>query len=459
VFSLSACTFRDALQLPFQKYRAAPDFTKSGTAALKAKWWRAFDDDKLDAHIKAALQNNFSLAASWQRLKAAQAVKRRASSDLLPALDIAASGERQVEDGSDFARDNLSLGPEAAYELDLWGRIDAGVDAQRLRARASRADYRTAALTLSGDVALTWYRLIEAHNQLDLLKRQIATNEKVLKVLKTRFGAGQVRSQDILRQRLLIEELRENVLSQERRIQVLEHQLAVLRGQPPQGFKTEISRNMPALPEKPDAGTPAELIQRRPDVRRAYYHLKAADQELAAAIRDQFPRLTLSASYISEAQTAANLFSNWLATFGASMLAPVFDGFRHRAEIDRTQAVRHQRLNDYGQIVLTAFKDVEDALIKEQKQAERITNLEKRLSLAGDTYKQIRVGYFNGANDFIAMLEALNDKQQIARDLLSARQARIEARIALYRALAGGFATPREDNIQKDDPQDDETET
>jgi NodT family efflux transporter outer membrane factor (OMF) lipoprotein len=434
----SACTKKSEISLPAQ---TSPSFSESGTEALTELWWTAFNDPRLNMAVAKGLENNFSLASSWERLRAARAVARRESSDLYPDLDLGAAAQRQIDDGD--KQNMFEFGPEASYEVDLWGRIRSAAQAEQLRAEAVEEAYRTAALSLSADIALTWVRLVEAHNQLDLLGRQIETSEKVLEILNAGFGAGLVRSEDILRQRLLIEATQEDVIVFESQIETLEHQLAILQGEAPQDKTYRVTEILPTLPPRPDAGLPTELIQRRPDVRQAYLEIKAADKDLAAAIRDQYPSLTLSASYVSEATTVGDLFSNWLTTFGGALLAPVFDGGRRRAEIDRSEAVRGQLVNDYGQAVLQAFREVEDALIREQKQMERIGNLKSRLETASVTYKQIQTGYFNGANEYLDVLSALSAMQQIERDLLTARRNLIEFRIALYRSLAGGFEMPR----------------
>lgn len=421
---------------------SAESFSKSGTAYLPDFWWVSLNDQSLNNHVRAALENNFSLAAAWERLQAARSLAQRQASNLYPDLDIEGDAARRIDDTEES--DNFSAGPAASYEVDLWGEVRAAAAAEDLRAKASEEAYRTAALSLSADIAITWVRLTEANNQIRLLNSQIATNEKALEVLKARFGAGQVRSEDILRQQLLIESVREEKISVESDKGVLEHLLAVLRGETPQAASFATKPALPKLADLPDTGLSSELINRRPDIRRAELEIAAADKDLAAAIRDQYPSLTLSASYISEAATAGNLFSDWITTLAAGLLAPVFDGGERKAEAARREALRNALINDYGQTVLDAFREVEDALIREQKQRERIQNLQVRLSLARDSYEQIQLGYFNGANEFISVLDAQDELQGIERDYLRARRNLIEFRIALYRALAGGFETPFE---------------
>jgi outer membrane protein TolC len=194
----------------------------------------------------------------------------------------------------------------------------------------------------------------------------------------------------------------------------------------------------------PDTGLPVELLRRRPDVAAAYNRVKAADEDLAAAISNQYPRLTLTASLSATEDEALNLFDEWARSFAGDLTAPLLDAGQRRAEVERARAAKMQRLYRYGQTMLGALREVGDALIQEKKQAQRIRSLREQVRLAEETYERLRYEYFNGAGDYIDVLTALTDEQELRRDLLSARLALVEFRIALYRALAGGFRTERE---------------
>ncbi|MEF8788387.1 MAG: TolC family protein, partial [Planctomycetota bacterium] len=154
--------------------------------------------------------------------------------------------------------------------------------------------------------------------------------------------------------------------------------------------------------------------------------------------------LTLTASLSGTEDNATDLFDEWARSFAGDLTAPLLDAGQRQAEVERTRAVKMQRVYDYGQTMLRALQEVEDALIQEKKQVERIRRLEKHVRLAEETYERLRYEYFNGEGDYIDVLTALTDEQELRRDLLSARLALVEFRIALYRALAGGFRTERE---------------
>jgi len=437
---LAGCASQPRTTSPLE---APSTFSESGDSDMPDRWWTAFGDQHLNRVVDSATAANFTLKTAWQRLKAAQAVVDREEGALLPSLE--ASGEGRVDRTSSDADggERLELGLSSAYEVDLWGRIQAQVDAERFRAEATRADYQTAALSVSAEVVRTWYRLAEARSQRRLVEEQIETNETVLDLLENRFETGQIQRVDILRQRQLVESTRQQRAVVESRVEVLAHQMAVLLGEPPQSAIEVQPDTLPELSPLPDTGVPTELVRRRPDVQSAFRRLQAADQDLAAAISNQYPRLTLSASASSSTGGAEGLFENWAYSFAGNLLAPIFRGGELRAEVDRSAAVREQRLYEYGQAVLTAFQDVENALVREQQQREQIRQLEEQVDLAQQAYEQLRVQYFNGTTNYLDVLTALDEVQQLRRDLLSAKLTLVEDRIALYRALAGSIETGR----------------
>lgn len=416
-------------------------FSGSGMEATPDRWWRTFDDARLNELEERALAGNFTLESSWQRLRQAEAVGDREASDLFPDLDAFAEGSASRGNGG---TEQLGLGLSAGYEVDLWGRIRSQVDAERFRARASLADYRAAALTLSAEVARTWYSLVESWEQRDLIERQIETNEKILSQLRVRLGEGQGRSVDVLRQQQLVRATREQLAVTESDIGVLGNRLAVLQGRAPDGGIGATERTLPALPAPPETGMPVRLLQRRPDVLRAFHQLRAADAELATAISDRYPRLNIGASLSSTGEDASDLFDDWIASVAGDLVAPVLDAGEREAEVRRARARRAELLADYGQAVLVAIREVEDNLILERKQRERIVELERQLELAQRSYQQLLNEYLNGASDFIDVLTSLTDEQQLRRDLLTARRNLLEFRIGLCRSLAGGFETSRE---------------
>lgn len=417
-----------------------PQLSAGGPATVPDRWWQEFSDAGLDRQINLALGQNFELATALQRLRAARALTRREASDLLPDLDGV------VDLGHTFRpqtnRTQTSWGLDAAYQVDLWGQIQSRVDAERLRAEATREDYQAIALSLAAEVARTWFSLIEAHAQLSLLDEQLATNRDGLTAVELRFATGgQGGSPDVLRQRQLVQSTREQATIVRADIALLEHQLAVLTGQPPQTARYVPGVRFPDLPELPTVSLPAELLGRRPDVKASYLAFAAADRDVEVAVTDQYPRLDLSASLRNSADHPEALFRDFFFSIGGQLVGPILDGGQRRAEVERTSAVRCQRFNEYRQTILVALQEVEDGLALEKYQIERIRLLEQQLELAQSASDQLRQRFITADASFLDILSAIQSQQRLQRTMLSARLELILIRIGLYLSLAGDFDT------------------
>ena len=442
VIFLTACTPKTSkITVPLDPPES---FSWSGEQEAPERWWTAFEDPKLNTMVSYALDSNFNMMIAWERFQAAEAIVRRESSYLLPDIEASLQGGESFPRPNFVGGENLRFGLSASYEADLWGRISSRVEAEQFRADASYFDYQAAAVSLSAEIARTWYQLMAAWQHLEIVEVQMETNEQILRLIRARFGIGQVRGVDILRQQQLLEASREQKIVTESTIQTLEHQLAVLLGFPPQNRIDYVADTLPDLPPLPSTGIPAELVRRRPDVQLTFALLQAADREVAVAISNQYPRFSISGSISVRANNVEELFQGWAYSLAGNLVAPLFYGGRLRAEVDRTEALKRQSLYEFGQTILVAFREVEDALIMERKQAERIAVLKEQLGLAERSYGQLRIEYFNGMREYLEVLTALNQEQQLRRDLIRAKLNLLEYRIALYRALAGGFDMGRE---------------
>jgi len=442
LFVLSNCSPKTAsVTLPVE---TPESFSELGIHEMPQKWWTVFEDETLNALVDSSLKSNFSLQTAWQRLRASQAVLERESASLFPS--ISATGNAEINNRqSEFQQSQrFRLGLYSEYEVDLWGRIRANIEAQNFRTQASYSDYKAAAISISAEVVRTYFQIIEAQNQLELAQKQVETNEKVLQLLKVRFSSGQIRSVDILRQVQLVEATRDQQIYAETRLQVLEHSLAVLLGKTPQTDYQFSNNDLPDLPPIPETGIPSDLIERRPDIQSTFNYLQAADRDLAAAISNKYPRFTISASVSSGAYDVEDLFTDWGRGIAGDLLAPLFRGNQLSAEVDRAEALKQQRLYEYAQTILTAFREVEDALVQEKQQVRRIESIERQVELAVQTNQQLRSEYLNGMSNYLDVLTSLDEEQQLRRNLLSAKLSLLEYRVALYRALAGSIDTERE---------------
>ena len=421
-------------------------FSRTGVDALPDRWWQSVEDTTLSRLIEQALSDNLTLKGAYARLAQAEAAARRDGAARFPSIDVQGSVTRTERGGSGGSAPSgsegtvLSAGAAASYELDLWGRVGSLSKAAELDRQGSREDLKTAAMSLSAQVALTYYQLVEQVAQLELLARQLDLNEQVLEMVTFRFRQGQVGAGDVLRQRQLAESTRGEVSLAESRRAVLEHALTVLLGLPPGGTVADAwPGEFPALPPPPETGVPADLVRRRPDIRKAYLALLAADRRTAAAVAARFPRISLSAQGSTSGENAGELFQTWVANLAANLVMPLFDAGNRAAEADRRRAVAAERLHAYEQAVLTSLGEVEDALIQESRQREYLGHLEYQLEMSQEVVRRAQDSYTGGAYTYLQVLDALRTHQQLERTVLSAKRQLIGLRVDLCRALGGGW--------------------
>ena len=443
IIALTACSIGTHSSIP--TYQPQGQFSVPGEEVLPDRWWLTFADPTLDQLIESALRDNLSLQTAWDRLDQARALARRAGAGLWPEVNGEASGSRtRLRTNSQTeSRNNFSLGLSASYEVDLWGRINSTQQAAELDAMASAELLQAAALTLTARVASTWFRLIEQRQQILLLQQQLATNLKTLELVTLQFRTGQVSIADLLQQRLVVENRRGELALAKAQEQERLNELAVLLGLPPDRAPQLATASLGSLPPLPATGVQSNLIERRPDVRAAWLEVQAADQRVAAAIADRFPRLSLSGQATTSSEEIEDLFDNWLSSIAANLLAPLVDGGRRRAEVDRTRAAASAALHSYGQTILEALAEVEDALVREQRQVEYLSSLDRQLELAAQATERIRDRYLNGAVDYQRVLASILSEQQLQRTRIAASVALYENRINLCRALAGGWEMSR----------------
>ena len=414
-------------------------YSHQGGGENQGNWWLSFNDPQLDTLIGRALSGNFTLRTFAARLDQARAVARRSGAELIPNFSAEASVVRTRTDsaaGHTTSR-NYGLGLFASYQVDLWGRIRAVRDAALLEVTASSYDLSAAALTLSSQVADTWYQLLEQRGQQKLLAEQLAANNQLLELVNLKFEVGQVGAADLLQQRQLVEAYLGEEALVKAKSAVLEHQLALLIGIAP-GLETwNMSGSLPELSLLPAVGLPAGLLHNRPDVRSLWHRLQAADQRLAAAIADRLPTIGLTARLQTTSEHGSQLFDDLLASLAANLAGPLLDGGRRRAEADRARTVADELLNQYAQSVLVAVGEVEDALAREEQQRHYLTSLERQMESSSIALQSVRERYLQGVENYQRVLQASTSHQSLQRRYLTAQRELIGYRVDLYLALGG----------------------
>jgi multidrug efflux system outer membrane protein len=455
--ALSSCSLHRAKKDVGLTLRV-PDSYSEGekSGPITDRWWEDFNDRNLAEMIEILLSGNLDLKRSWARLEQAQSVAKEAGSAWWPQItaDAVASKTRtnipEIRPGEGTTPQrttNYSLGAGASYEVDLWGRIASLDRAANYDVKATRMDLEAMAMSLTAQVADVWFSLIEETSQRTLLQSQLKTNEIYLELVELRFSRGLASSLDVYQQRQQLAALNARMPLVESRISVLTHQINILLGKSPDSDIGSIPQLLPELWPQPATGIPAELLIRRPDVRAAQMRVISADERVGAAIADRFPALRLSAGTGYSAKSLSDLFDNWLWNIAGSLSATVWDGHRKNTEVERTKSFVEEQLALYEKTVLTALREVEDALIQENAQRIYVEKLGIRTELAKATLTEARQRYINGLSDYLPVLTALQTHQEVESTFLTAKRQLISYRIQLCRALGGTWTSGLEKDI------------
>ena len=402
-------------------------------------WAESFADSELNLLIDWALADNFSLAVAWDRLAQAQATARQAGASLRPQVELDGSyrRSRQVVQDEGVYSSVYSVGVAASYEVDLWSRVRSTQEAALLDVQAGRDAVDAAAISLTASVASVWYQLAEAQALVRIAHSQIETNKQVLEIVTTQFRQGAAAAADVLRQRRLVAATEADLISAQQTVELLQYTLSVLLGAEPSLAWQDKAISLPELGPLPAVGIPSDVLWRRPDVRQAYRQVQATDMRLAAAIANQYPRLSLSGSVSTSATTVSDLFNDWLGSLAANLVQPLFDGDQRKAAVQLQRAALSERIHTWSQTILEALQEVETALTQERQQQRLVVNLQEQFSLAQQAYDRIREGFLKGQTDYINVLDSLQSLQSLERQLVAARLVLVQRRIDLYRSIAG----------------------
>lgn len=421
-------------------------------AAPAPDWWKAFADPTLDALIQEALAHNSDLLLAAARIEEARANLGQARSNQYPSAQVGASAgrSRATEKGSfpipSPVNNNYQVNLQAAFEVDLWGRYRQATEAARAQLLASRHAREVVRLSLTAQVAQGYFALRALDRQLALADETLANRQAAVDLHKLRFESG-LTSELSLRQAeaewAAIQSTRAGLAGQLRQQELA---LALLLGREAKGIVEQgIARgtalaDLPLPPAIP-AGLPADLLQRRPDLRQAEQNLVAAQARIAEARAAIYPNLSLTANLGSESRALSDLFSGPATVWGltAGLMQTVFNAGRTEAVVSARVAQQEQTLLAYEQTVRQAFKEVLDALVAQRQAGEVATAEARRADALSRAAELADLRYRNGVSSYLDVLDAQRNLYQASQAAIDARRAQLAAVVALNTALGGGW--------------------
>jgi len=438
-----------SLDVP-EHYREAKRAPEAAVPQLD--WWRSFRSPEMTSLMEQAATANFDIAVAIAQIVQADAQVRVAGAPLLPTLDYNASDtatklSRQIPSGgggggggSPYSR-LYTTSLSASYIVDFWGKNRAALNAAVETSAASRYNKEVVQLTALSTVANTYFQILAAEDRLRIARRNLADASRILFLIQQQFGAGTASDLNLAQQEALVESVRATIppLEETRRQNIAA--LAVLVGQSPERFNTRAGGMSTVAIPRVTPGLPSELINRRPDVRQAEQQLKSADYSVESARAAFFPTIQLTGQLGFESAALRALFGPgaWFYTAAASLTQPLFDGGVLLGQFELQRGLQAQYLQAYRKSVLSAFSNVEQALIAVEQTAAQETIQAKVVSSSRRAFVLSEQQMNSGTVNMVTLLQVEQTLFTAEDQLAQVRLARLLAVISLFQALGGGW--------------------
>jgi NodT family efflux transporter outer membrane factor (OMF) lipoprotein len=413
----------------------------SATSTIQPQWWSGFRDPYLDQLIDRAIAGNIDIRVLAARTGVAGAAIQQARAGLLPSITAGAATDTLKVTGSPDST-KYSVGTEASWELDIWGKVRKGVDAQQAEYQASEADWRAGYLTLVADVGTAYFQIRQFDEQLERQSETIERSEQILDIYQGQHQEGLIPYTQVLQQQAEIDRLQNGRLELKRLRKLTENSLATLLGMPADTLRVPpAALRSSVAPVAVPAGLPSDLLSRRPDIIAAEYRVLRAYNLEGQARLARLPSLSLTGRAGKASFALADLLDTTTLGLSSLLSFPIFDP-NVRAQIKVSEAQTRVVEEEYRRTVINAFEEVENALTNlaaRNAQKQELESRREQLTVVSDeVYAQLEEG-------LVSQLEVF----EVERSLLGAEQEMLANHwqiltdtIALYKALGGGW--PRE---------------
>lgn len=413
-------------------------------------FWGQFNDDLLNGLVIQALATNHDLRIALAHLQQARALRTQAKLDLLPTVTAQGGYTDQQYPASQTFGAGTSLderyynaGFDAAWELDLFGRVRREIEASRATVEGEEATLHDAQVSVTAEVARTYFELRGEQAELAVLQRNAANQQQTVDLTNSLLDAGRGTELDTARAKAQLDTTLAEIPPLRATVEMSIHRLSVLTGREPDALSAVLSPpgNLPQLPQMAAVGDPAGLLRRRPDIRIAERHLAASTAQIGVAVGDLFPKVTFNGNFGYAAGDLAALGTAGSKTFliGPSITWAAFDLGRVRARIAGARAGADADLASYQQTVLKALEETENALVTHARARDRLVQL-TAAARESDTAAQIaRARYEGGLVGFLDVLDAERAQLTAQDQLAQSRTDAATSLIAVYKALGGGW--------------------
>lgn len=415
--------------------------------SISAAWWQNYQDPVLNRLVEQALVNNTSIQLAVARISETDAYAKQVGAFSLPSVDFGANATRQrVTEMGQFPafganpRNDYKFELSTSFEIDFWGKLVRAKESARAKMLASRYGKETAVLSLISLLTQHYVSLRSVESQQAILVNSLSTQEESLALTKRRLSGGVSSALDVHQAEVAVANLKVQLsdLSRQRSIEL--HQLATLTGQLDLDLTEDNIASLP-VPPVPPSGLPSSLLENRPDIKQAEAQMIAANADIGYAKSALYPSISLTAGLGGESLALKDVMksASRIWSTGVGLTLPIFNAGKLDAKVDEVTALQKQALIQYEDIVRNAFREVNDALVNLRQHAESELALADAEQSAEKAVQISENRYDLGYSTYLEVLDSQRVYNDVALNKVLKRQARLNATIALYKALGGGW--------------------
>lgn len=412
-------------------------------------WWEQFNDPVLNDLIVTALRENKDLKIAAARIQEFAGRYGFVRADLFPQVGAGAGYNRQrisesmanaTQGGYHSTYDTYQATLNASWELDIWGRIRRNTESARAQLLASEEGRRAVVLSLVSAVAASYVNLLDLDKQLEIAKSTLRVREESYKIFKDRFEGGIISEMELTQVKSQYDEALAAIPQYEKLITQQENGLSVLLGRNPGPIQRGTTIDQLVLPAVP-SGLPSDLLARRPDIRQAEQNLISANAQIGVAKAAYFPAISLTALLGSASSELSDLFTGpakiW--SFTAPLTMPIFTAGKIAGQVKAAEAVQQQTLFAYQQAIQTAFREVEDSLVDQNRTRVQLAAQGNQVEDLVKYYDLSQLRYDNGYTSYIEVLDAERSLFNVRLAYTQNQGTLFLALINLYKAMGGGW--------------------